>query len=146
MDDLPLGEEVRGVHLAHVAKIAAAVALITTLVVPSAQPAAPLTVRQRLVRCQTAVYTLYIGRVEPRQPTVATLNRKVSTIARKRCNGDSRVLGPRAGRALFDLSLGIGIYQQYLVSVAFERPDASLLRQAKNWIARGKKEAKTVLR
>jgi hypothetical protein len=51
MDDLSVGEEVRGVHVAHVAKIAAAVALITTLVAPSAQPAAPLTVRQRLVRC-----------------------------------------------------------------------------------------------
>jgi hypothetical protein len=56
------------------------------------------------------------------------------------------VIGTQAGRALFDLSLGVGYYQQYLHDAGFEHPSATLLRKARLQIALGKAEAKKVLR
>jgi len=92
-----------------------------------------------------AVNGLYIGPVKPRTPQVVILNRRVRVV-RTRCDANSSVLSTKAGRALFDLSLGVSEYQQYLIGVAFERPSTSLLRQAQRDIAQGKAEAKKVLR
>ena len=124
--------------------IAGVVAIMAALAASAAQPMSSLTVRQRLVRCLTAVNGLYIGAVKPRTLQVATLNRKVHVVQRL-CNGDSSVLGTQAGRAFFDLSLGVGYYSQYLISVAFEHPRAALLRDAKSSISTGKAEARRVL-
>jgi hypothetical protein len=104
-----------------------------------------LTVRQRLIRCLNAVNGIYVGPVKPRTPQVSILNRKV-VVVKRRCDANTSVLGTKAGEALFDLALGVGDYQQYLIGVAFERPDRTLLRQAQREIARGKAEARRVLR
>jgi hypothetical protein len=107
----------------------------------SASPS--LTIRARLVRCLNAVNGLYVGRVKPRTARVAILNRKARVVDR-RCFADTSVLGTKAGRALFDLSLGMGYYRQYLHDL-FEHPSPSLLRKAHLQIALGKAEAKEVL-
>jgi len=122
--------------------------LAAGVVVPIVPPASASqqTVRTRLVQCLTALNGLYVGPVKPRTPQVAILNRKVHAIYLHTCNGDLRVLGTRAGQALFDLSLGVGYYQQYLTNVAFGDTNQGLLRDAQHQIALGRAEAKKALR
>jgi hypothetical protein len=108
--------------------------------------AIPASVRQRLAKCYRAVNALYVGSVKSRTSLVPKLNRQVRAIYVGPCDADSSVLGSRAGQALFDLALGLGDYQQYLVDVAFDRQDKSLLRQAVNEISKGKAEARKVLK
>jgi hypothetical protein len=91
-----------------------------------------------------AVNGLYVGPVKPRTPQVSILNRRVHVVY-DRCSADTSVLGTPAGKALWDLGLGIGYYQQYLTDVAFDRPNKSLLREAQRQIALGKAEARKAL-
>jgi hypothetical protein len=119
--------------------------LFVALVAPVGESMTSLTVRQRLVRCLSAVNGIYIGPVRSGTSQVAILNIKVRRVT-ERCDGDYSVGGTRAGRALLDLSVGVSLYQQYLHGVAFERPQFSTLRQAQRWIADGKAEARAVLR
>jgi uncharacterized short protein YbdD (DUF466 family) len=134
----------RARHAATRQRLCSPVALTAGLLPSFASASPSLTLRDRLIRCLNAVNGIYVGPVKARTPQVAILNRKVQVV-RRRCDGDSTVLGTRTGRALFDLSLGVGDYQQYLIDVAFEHPDRSLLREAQREIARGKAEARRVL-
>ena len=121
-------------------------AVVTTIVtVPDTQAATALTIRQRLARCYYAVNHLYVGPVKTGSPRVPILTRKVHRLYTTICDADNRVLGTRAGQALFDLYRGLGHYQQYLIDVAFGKQVKILIRQAQSFIALGKREARSVL-
>jgi hypothetical protein len=124
----------------------AVVAAVTTIItVPDVEAASALTIRQRLARCYSAVNRLYVGPVKTGSSQVPILSRKVHRLYTTSCTADNRVLGTRAGKALFDLYLGLSYYQQYLTNVRYGKQIRILIRQAQSYVALGKHEARSVL-
>jgi hypothetical protein len=108
-----------------------------------------------LTKCLEAVNGLQVGALRSRTPEVPKRNRE-QQVVRDRC--DNRAIEKlayahqkdaplEAARvAFFSLSVGVGDYGQYLVDVAFDKQDTSLLHEAIREIASGKAQAKVALK